>query len=309
MFAEIDKIKLFSENYSFRKNVFAFRGRVVFFIILLSFSSCRKDETIADNTAPPDSTIEDVTITNYVNRVYISVLGREPDSNEKNSGFSLLRGANLSSDSRSQFLDAVFSRPDYKDHLYTLARINLLNNLDTVEIEEQLVTDSFALTITSDPNSLAIVNDQIVHLDSMRAIPADLQNSHLDATGMFKRCVYNYFYDQINMGTENFVKSVFQNFLLRSPTAYELAQSEQMIDIGQPAILFLQSGQSKTDFVNIFFSSSDYAEGIVLNLYQRYLSRTPSTSEMSSETQVFQMTHSYERVEKDILSKDDYIFR
>ncbi len=277
--------------------------------ILLSFSACTHDETIQGNVAPPDPTIEDVTISNYVNRVYISVLGREPDGNEKSSGFNLLRGANLSSASRSQFLDVVFARPDYKDHLYTLARIDLLNNLDTAEIKLQLSTDSFALTVISDPNVIAIINDQIIHLDSMRVISTDLQNGHLDATGMFMRCVYNYFYDQINMGTENFVKSVFQHFLLRSPTAYELAQSERMIDLGQPSILFLQSGQSKTDFVNIFFNSSGYAEGVVLNLYQHFLNRLPATAEMADETNVFQQTHSYERVQKDILSKDDYIFR
>ena len=288
----------------------SFLSQVILFVFfLIAFSSCKKEETVPGNVAVPDPTIEDVTISNYVNRVYISVLGREPDSVEKNSGFNSLRVANLNAASRTTFLNAVFTRPDYKSHLYDLARIDLLNNLDTQEIYLQLLTDSFALTIITDPIIIIALHDQINHLDSLRLVPYDLQYNVIDATGMFRRCVYNYFYDQINMGTENFVKSVFQNFLHRSPTAFELSQSEQMIDLGQPSILFLKSGQSKNDFIDIFFSSSDYAEGIVLNLYQRYMNRTPSSVEMSDETIVFQNTHSYEQVQKDILAKNDYVFK
>ena len=306
-----DHLKQFQKNQPGMTGIFSFLNSKVllFLFVVITFSSCTKEETVTDNVAPPDLTIEDVTISNYVNRVYISVLGREPDSNEKNSGFSLLRSTNLSSVSRSSFLDAIFTRPDYKGHLYDLARIDLLNNLDTQEIHNQLLTDSFALTIFTDTNIIIALHDQINHLELLREVPHDLQNSSIDATVMFRRCVYNYFYDQINMGTENFVKAVFLSFLLRSPTAYELSQSEQMIDNGQAAILFLQSGQSKNDFLNIFFSSSDYAEGIVLNLYQRYLNRTPTSVEMSDETHVFQLAHNYQQVQKDILSKNEYIFR
>ena len=312
MFAIIhDRLKQFQKKRLRMTTIFPFLfHKVPFFLFFfLLFLSCTKEETVPGNTAPPDQTIEDVTISNYVNRVYISVLGREPDSSEKNSGFSSLRTANLNVSSRTTFLNAVFTRLDYLSHLYDLARIDLLNNLDTQEIHNQLLTDSFALTIITDTNIIIILHDQINHLDSLRLVPHDLHNNSIDATGMFRRCVYNYFYDQINMGTENFVKSVFQNFLLRSPTAYELSQSEQMIDQGQASILFLQSGQSKNDFLNIFFSSSDYAEGIVLNLYQRYMNRTPNSVEMSDETLVFQNSHSYEQVQKDILSKNEYVFK
>src|SRR5689334_16431566 len=115
------------------------------FLVLLTFtgivfllSACHKEEDITGNTAPPDQTVENVTIRNYVNRVYVSVLGREASESEKDAGFSTLRNNNLSMASRIQFLDQVFSGSEYKPHLYDFARVELLNNLDTAEITQWL---------------------------------------------------------------------------------------------------------------------------------------------------------------------------
>src|SRR5689334_24660514 len=92
---------------------------LLFIAVSLSFffSSCKKEESVPGNTAPPDQTIENVTISNYVNRVYVSVLGREASSSEKSAGFDILRQNNVSASSRSQFLDQVFSSSSYLPHL------------------------------------------------------------------------------------------------------------------------------------------------------------------------------------------------
>src|SRR5205085_1157862 len=123
---------------------------------------------------------------------------------------------------------------------------------------------------------------------------------------MHRRCVNNYFYDQINMGSENFVISCFQHFLNRYPTQNELSEGKKMID-GAPAILFLESGQSKDDFINIFFTSRDYYEGLAINLYQRFLLRNPSSIEMGNAATAFVNTHNYVQMQKDILSTNEYI--
>jgi len=62
---------------------------IIVFIALVG--GCKKDEALVDvpnNQAPPDNTIASVVKENYVNKVYISVLGRKPDANELNSGLS-----------------------------------------------------------------------------------------------------------------------------------------------------------------------------------------------------------------------------
>jgi hypothetical protein len=108
------------------------------------------------------------------------------------------------------------------------------------------------------------------------------------------------------MGTENFVVSCFQHFLNRYPTENELSEGKKMVD-GAPAILFLESGQNKTDFVNIFFGSRDYQEGLAINLYNRYLLRNPASIEMGNAVQAFSTTHDYVQMQKDILSTNEYI--
>ena len=281
-------------------------GLFLIFSILIFISSCSDEEVIPDNTAPPDQTIENVTINNYVNRVYVSVLGREASESEKNTGYNLLRQNNLSNASRSQFLDQVFSSGNYLPHLYDFARTELLNNLDTAEITFYLSIFNLYLTDTAYQLYWSTFIYEIERLDSLQRVPADLTNNLLDISHLHKRCANNYFYDQINMGTENFVVSCFQHFLNRYPTENELSESKKMVD-GTPAILFLESGQTKADFINIFFSSRDYQEGLAINLYNRYLLRNPTSIEMGNALQAFSSTHDYVQMQKDILSTNEYI--
>jgi hypothetical protein len=277
----------------------------IFFAAVL-LTSCHDEEVIPDNIAPPDQTVENVTISNYVNRVYVSVLGREASSSEKTSGFDVLRQNNLSMTGRSQFLDQVFASPDYQPHLYDFARTELLNNLDTADITLYLFIFNLYLTDTTYQLYWDIFNYEVVRLDSLQRVPGDLANGVLDITHLHRRCVNNYFYDQINMGTENFVVSCFQHFLNRYPTENELSASKAMVD-GTPAILFLQSGQTKNDFINIFFSSTDYHEGLAVNLYKRYLLRNPTSIEMGNAAEAFNNTRDYVQMQKDILSTNEYI--
>ena len=48
------------------------------------------------NTHPNDPTIENTVIENYVNKLYISTIGREPTTLEFDDNFETLREANLS---------------------------------------------------------------------------------------------------------------------------------------------------------------------------------------------------------------------
>jgi len=277
-------------------------------VVLFLFASCTKKEDVQvkNNEAPPDSTVNDVILTNYINRVYISVLGREPDATEKTNGFNILRQNDISMDSRNRFLDSVFTKKEYFDHLYDLARIDLLNNQDTIYIRFY----AYLFDSLSNLPAYAAYSQQlkieVKRLDSLELVPHDLLNHIINVTGMNKRCVNNYFYDQINMGSENFVVSIFQHFLNRYPTTSELANGKLMVE-GGVANLFLQSGQTRDDFLNIFFSSDDYYEGTIRLLYKRYLFRDPTSVEMNAATQSYKSSTDYIKSQKEILSTNEYI--
>lgn len=275
---------------------------------LLLFASCEKKSelVVKNNEPPPDATVNDVTINNYVTRVYISVLGREPDSTERKTGFNLLRQNNVSAASRNQFLDSVFIHPEYYDHLYDLARVDLLNNLDTSEITFYIALYTSFLADSTYYFYWDQLKIEIARLKALQQVPADLHNKVIDVTGMNRRCVNNFFYDQINMGSENFVVSIFQHFLTRYPTKSELTNGKLMVD-GGVSTLFLQSGQSREDFLSIFFSSSDYYEGSIRILYKRYLFRDPTSVEMTEGTTSYRQSKDYIKAQKEILSTNEYI--
>lgn len=276
--------------------------------LLLFVVACKKDEQIVvlGNEAPPDYTIPNSTKESYINKVYISLLGREPDSAEFATSFTILNQNNLSVANRKQFLDSVLAAPVYNDRLYQIARTDLLNDLDTNDITFYIYVFQVFLADTANKPFWPQITYEMNRLDTLKRVSADLSSGSIDIIEVHRRCVNNFFYDQINMGTENFVVSMFQNFLFRYPTTAELSESKTMVD-GQNAVLFFKIGRSKNEFINIFLSSNNYFEGQVRTLFVRYLFREPSSAELSSYMVKYKNSKDYKDLQKDILSLNEYV--
>ncbi len=280
---------------------------VFLFILTVFASSCKKDkEIIIDgNTAPPDGTISNVVKENYVNKSYISVLGRKPSASELSAGISILNQNNLSVANRNQVLDDIFAKPGFNQRLYNLSISYLLNNLDTALITQYIAVFQGLLLDPQYAPQYAQIQAEKTKLELLKASVNDLNNGTLSIIGLHKRCINNYFYDQINMGTENFVISMFQNFMYRYPTQEELVQSKQIVD-GFTGVLFLQTGTVKDDFITIFFNSNNYFEGQVRDLYLKYLFREPTSVEMSDAAKIYKNSLDYKALQKAILSTNEY---
>lgn len=79
-----------------------------------------------------------------------------------------------------------------------------------------------------------------------------------------------------------------------------------MVD-GSNAVLFLQAGSTKTDYLNILTHNNNYFEAQVVFMYQKYLNRVPNTQEMAAGTLKYSTTGDYTIVQKDILSTNEFI--
>ncbi len=257
------------------------------------------------NTAPPDGTIPNVIKENYVNKAYISVLGRKPTAAELSSGMAILNQHNLSVADRNELLDDIFLLPGYNQRLYDIAVANLLNNLDTAQISQMIYVFGLLLTDPMYTAQWPLIQIEKTELELLKASVADLNAGTLDEIGLQRRCINNYFYDQLNMGTENFVVSMFQHFLYRYPTDNELTESSTMVD-GLAAVVFLQTGTTKDDFINIFFGCNNYFEGQVRDLYLRYLFREPTSVETSTLAAGYKTSLDYKALQKSILATDEY---
>jgi hypothetical protein len=280
----------------------------VYMAVLLFLCSCTKYEEVIvpHNIAPTDPTVNNNIYEDYVNRSYIIAMGREPSSAEFTADYNLIYDAKLSAASRQTFADSIFSDADYRLHSYEETRFDLLQTNDTQEMLLMIAVFDSALV-----NPALAPFHPIYQMERNRMqLTLDAKNLYLagsiDIKEVHKRLVNNFLFDQINMGSQNFVLAVFQHLINRNPTQYELSSSVAMVD-GVNSIVFLQLGNSKDNFLDIIFSSLNYHEGQIFKLYEKYLLRTPDTQEMTSATQNYFTTNDYEKAQKNIITTNEFV--
>jgi hypothetical protein len=274
--------------------------------IVLAFSACTKEEVIPNNQPPPDSTTNNITKENYVNRLYISILGRECTDVEYNEAYDILLQGNLSVQSRGQVIDIVAAKPGYYKRLFRIAEENYLNSADSLDYQTQIFAYNIILQNQAQQQYWPYATMELGRINAWIASVNDMQAGNLTVAGMHKRAVSNYVYDAINMGSLNYVASLFQNFFFRYPTQSELDAGIHCVD-GFPSTVFFQIVDSKEEYTDLFFASDNYYEGQVRDLFTRYLFREPTSAEQTFFSQRYKSNNDYKQLQKDILSLDEYV--
>jgi len=281
--------------------------KLLFLFSVLVISSCTKieDVIVEDNTLPPDNTIENTTIESYINKLYISVIGRESTDMEFSTDFDMLRSANLSQSSREIVIDGLLNKAEYYNNLFILESEHLLLGADTADINQRIHVLNVLLSTAHGLDSIYFT-ENLARMMKLQEVLPGLGNGTILNIEMHKRMVDNAFYDEINMGTENFVVSMFQNFINRYPTSFELQSGKTMVDGGNASI-FLVSGNGKEDFINIFLESDEYFTGQTNILFNRYLFRYPTSEESINYSLDYINTQDYQLLQRRILSANEFI--
>jgi hypothetical protein len=276
-------------------------------MLLILISSCTKTEEkiISGNVAPPDNTLPQSLRSNFITKSYIGLLGREPTDSEFVAAKATLDNGNYDSNSRKAVVEVILSNDDIYSREFEIARVALLNGLDTLQIREFIDLFEHLLTLPSFEEQWPLIQTELDRLHPLQNSVQDMLSGNCSFTEMQRRCVDNNFYDEINMGSLNFVIACFQNLLLRNPTQYEAEQCVAMID-GFNGILFLQVGQTRREFQDIFFASRDYYEGQVRLLFTRFLFRLPNSQEMTLYAELYQNSGNYKVVIARLLASDEY---
>ncbi len=233
------------------------------------------------------------------------MLGRKPIGTEQSDAMAILRAHNFSAADRKQFIQTIFTKSDYNRNLYVVANNQYLNNTDSMSIANEIVLLQYLSTQPSYAQYAAAFIIEINKMDTLQNAVNYMNSGKMDYRGMISRFANNYFYDQINMGTQNFVTSTFQNFLFRYPTNDELANGENMVN-GVTAEVFLQVGKTKQDYINIFFNSDEFIQGQVQFIFQQYLFRAPTSAEMGLYSGIYKSTNDYKQLQLAIFSTDEY---
>jgi len=273
----------------------------------MGLNSCTKEETnlIQGNQPPADEAITPLSIDNYINRIYISLLGRKASDLEFITAKALFSADPNALASRMALLNQVQAKADYRSNLVYRAKLDLIEGVDSATIIRDYQQVLLLLNDPSKVNLYPVYELEKAKLEALLMMSVDFRSEAIHYMDVHQRCIFNLYYDQINMGTENFVVSMFQHFLDRYPSGQELTNGKTMVDGGNSS-LFLQTGAGKSDFIAIFFLSSAYAEGVIHSAARQYLFRKATQDEVLLLAPDYLTTYDISKVHAYFLSSDEY---
>lgn len=289
-----------------------------FALAIALFSACTEKETIneikhdnrifEDNVPPPFEGVTTVELQNYINKVYIDLIGRQPTPDELDVHTNALKNAELADEAKEALVQEVMADDTYNDRLWEIYRNNYLGGITKDDITYQLFLYSEAYSSALYNGDTLLANYymyEIDRYDALNKIEEEYKSGTIGMPEAMSRIAYNLVYEEINMGSENFVLACFENFLKRYPTENELGAAVLMVD-GFPAQLLLSDGSSKTDFLSVVTQNTEFLQGLTIDIYRSLLSRLPDSPEMGAATALLQNGSSYQAIQLQVLISAEY---
>ena len=286
-----------------------------------SFFACEKETIIIpNNNAPNYDEIPTILLENYVNRLYIDLIGREPLDEEMNLDVQFLRDNNVTIESRDTLIsklqfDTTYVEGDisyknaYFHRLYEMVKVRMIEGASNAYIENEMGIFLFFYEVDSLGGNLIGAHNNLINYYRLKDIidsESLFYNNFIDIKEMHRRMLNNAIYDQINMNTFNFVNAAFDNLLFRYPTQNEFNCSYSMIEDEIPQIVLGFSGSNKDDLINIICNSREFYEGIIHWSFLTLLARVPSTIETDFLMNDFYITCDFHKLQRYIMKTDEY---
>lgn len=279
-----------------------------------------KIDVVPDNNPSSEFNISDLKIENYINRLYIDLIAREPTDIELAENLDSLKAGDLSREHRLTIIRKLMTdttpqinegsyKEAYKRNLYNLAKIRCLESA-TDELFRQ--NRSIALNGAKKDSLLAKWDKYYAKLNAVRRYDNLLQVNDLLFEGtisfreLFAAIIDNPTYDRINMNTFNFVRATFDQLLWRLPSQQEYDVAFEMIENGIAGEIFGQKGTNKDDYISILINSWGMYEGMVIWAFQNYLQRPPESDELYSLLAEYTNGKTIDFVLEKILATDEY---
>jgi hypothetical protein len=289
--------------------------------VAITITACKKDVVIIpNNNAPIYSEIPTILLENYVNRLYIDLIGREPLDDEMSSDVEFLRNNDVTLESRDSLIyklqfDTNFVPGDssykqaYFHRLYEMVKVRLIEGVSNGHIQTVMNTRYNRYVNDSLGGNMISAHENLIKYYRFKDIinsESDLYYNLIDIKEMHRRMINNPIYDNINMNTFNFVNAAFDNLLFRFPTQYEFNNSYAMIEDEQPYTVLGSSGTNKEDFINIICNTREFYEGIIHWTYLTLIARVPTTTETDFLMNDFYISCDFHKLQRYVMKTDEY---
>ncbi|MEZ4739820.1 MAG: hypothetical protein R2818_10840 [Flavobacteriales bacterium] len=290
--------------------------------VLVLFSACRKEElkVVPNNQAPDYEGVPTVVVQNYVNRLFIDLLGREPVDAEMDAEVAALERAGLSSAARVALVNKLMTGTDfvegdssyrnaYHQRLYESFKARFLEGVSDEVIDGFIgnaAQAALADSLSGNAQGANASNSELQKLLRLKNSRIEYREGLINVNEVVKRMMFNEVYDEINMNTFNFINASFDNLLFRYPTNAEFDAGFAMVEHNASALLFAQSAQDKAGYLDILVGSAEGHEGLVRLSYRSFLGREPSSYETYQLVTTFMADHDLQRMQRTILTSDEY---
>ena len=293
---------------------------VLFFLVIISFAGCKKDKLIPNNDAPYYGEVPTLLLENYVNRIYIDLLGREPLDEEMIRDVLFLRNNDVTLESRDSLIFKLQSDTSYIEgdssykkayyyRLYEMIKVRLIEGVSNSYIDGENANWYQLYLNDSLGGNMIDANKRLLEYNKLNDVIASedkYMNGQITIDEMHRRMIYNSVYDNINMNTFNYINAVFDNLLFRYPTNYEFNECFYMINDNSTQLLMGSSGNSKYDMGVIVCSSDEFIEGLVNWSYITLLGRFANAEERDRLLNQFKIDSDYQKLQRVIMSGDEY---
>jgi hypothetical protein len=223
--------------------------------------------------------IDTIRLRNFTIKAYISLLNRKPEKTEIQAAVTRYKLYTQPERGKLELVRSLVKSQEFGKGLFDLFRYEFLQGTDPDEIETQIADYRLLLSIKTQEDFADIFQKELDRFVSLKNATSDYNNGIISYNEFQKRFFDNKFYDDINMGDNNFVTSTFNYLFYRNPTKYELEEGRKMYN-GQFGILFSHSGFSKSDYLKLLFESSSWKEGNIRFWFGKLINRNPTHQEL-----------------------------
>ncbi|GAB1396150.1 MAG TPA: hypothetical protein PKN57_05685 [Saprospiraceae bacterium] len=293
----------------------------LFTLVVVVLTGCNKDPEIIGGNNPPDYTkISTIKMQNYVNRMFIDLVGREPLDVEMDENVNLLRSNNLSVNARRQIIqklqnstDSVFGdgsyRKAYSQYMYNLAKVRTIEGASDEDINMRIGNIVFGMKEDSLLGDWESYNKGLLEKNNLQSIldtKVQFFDGQIPYDVFFSRMVNNSIYDFIHMNTFNFVNSTFEDLLWRFPTSTEFLVGFDIVEYNKPNLFFNKLCTNKKEYVDAICDTNEFFEGMIIWCYRTLLSREPKSQETSEILGEYILNRDIRKIQEKIMITDEY---
>ncbi|MDA9774095.1 hypothetical protein N9B82_03985 [Saprospiraceae bacterium] len=296
---------------------------VIVFLSLALLYSCdsRQELIIPENDSFSSQGVSKIKIENYVNRLFIDLIGRGPTNTEKTIEVDKLNENDLSEESRVVLInrlmtDTSFSVNEgsyneaYVNNLYLLAKIRCLEGVADGRIENDDIVNfevgAFKDSLNLDWEGYNAKMNEIRKLKLILASPGEMLKGNLRYHEVYGFMINNSIYDFLNMNAFNFIRASFDQLLFRIPSDQEYNQAFDMVELEIPNMLLGETGNSKEDYIRIMINSTAMKEGMIRWIYQVFLQREGSAAEIATLLELYKENENVNQIITKIIATDEY---